>query len=240
LAGTIVAGGAEAQAADAARLEAAHRALLANRDIQLALPRVEQPKPSEWLIGLRRWLDDALRPVGRFFRWLDGFLPDAPWAKIFLWSIVALVAATVLVILWRGLRRGRWEWPFRRRARAVQVAAAPEEEAPWMPAEAPARAWLEEADILARDGRYAEAIHHLLLRSVDDIASRRPRLVRPALTSRELAAAGSLPGGARALFSRIAAMVERSLFGGCAVDAGDWDAARGAYRDLVLPGAWKA
>jgi hypothetical protein len=238
LAGAKVAGGAEVQAVDAARLEAAHRALLADRDIQFTLDRAQQPKPPEWLTALLRGLGHALRPVGRFFRWIDGFLPDAPWAKIFLWGVIALAALTLLVILWRGLRQGRWEWPFRRRRAHTSVDATPEEA--WTPGEAPAREWLDEADALAARGLYAEAIHHLLLRSVEDIGKRRPRLVRPALTSRELAAASVVPSAARELFSRIAAMVERSLFGGRAVDAGDWATARGAYADFVLPHAWKA
>ena len=68
----------------------------------------------------------------------------------------------------------------------------------------------------------------------------RPRLVRPALTSRELAAAEAVPPVARDLFSRIARLVERSLFGGRAVDAGDWSTARAAYADFVLPGTWRA
>jgi hypothetical protein len=231
-----VAGEAQAQAA-AARLEAAHRALRADSDIQFRLERFEQPKPPEWLVHFLRWLGKGLRPVGRFFRWIDSFLPDAPWAKIVLWTLLAAAAVTLLVVLWHGLRNGRWQWPYRRR-RHVSVAAAEEEE--WRPEEAPARAWLEEADRLAGEGRYAEAIHHLLLRSVEDIAKRRPRLVRPALTSRELAAAGAVPAGARGLFAGIAAMVERSLFGGRGVAAADWDAARGAYADFVLPKAWKA
>ncbi|MBV9930054.1 MAG: DUF4129 domain-containing protein [Alphaproteobacteria bacterium] len=232
-----MAGEAQAQAAAAAKLEAAHRALTADPDVQFQLQRVEPPRPPEWLLHFLHALGKALRPVGRFFRWVDSFLPDAPWAKIFLWAVIALAAATLLLILWRGLRHARWEWPYRRR-RLATVAAAEDEE--WRPEEAPARAWLEEADRLAGEGRYAEAIHHLLLRSVEDIARRRPRLVRPALTSRELAAAGAVPEAARGLFAGIAASVERSLFGGRAVGAADWDAARGAYADFVLPRAWKA
>jgi hypothetical protein len=136
------------------------------------------------------------------------------------------------------LRDGRWAWPFRRRA--IRSADADGEDEAWQPAEAPARAWLDEADALAARGHYADAIHHLLLRSVEDIARRRPRVVRPALTSRELARAGAIPDAARDLFARIAAMVERSLFGGRAVEAADWHDARGAYADFVLPRAWKA
>ena len=132
--------------------------------------------------------------------------------------------------------------------RRVAAAAAPprsvavpvEEEESWAPEAAPARSWLREADALAAQGRYAEAVHHLLFRSIEDIGRRRPRLVRPALTSRELAAAEALPPPARSLFARIAGLVERSLFGGRPVEAGDWTAARSAYADLVLPGTWRA
>lgn len=232
-----MAGAAQAQAVDAARLEAAHRALRADPDIQFQLQRVEQPKPPEWLIQFLRWLGHVLRPVGRLFRWIDSFLPAAPWAKIFLWAVLAVAAVTLAIALWRGLREGRWEWPYRKR-RPPRL-AEPEEEA-WTPEAAPAREWLAEADALAAAGRYGEAIHHLLLRSVEDIAKRRPRLVRPALTSRELAAATGMPAAARDLFARIAALVERSLFGGRPVGLGEWDTARGAYADFVLPRAWKA
>ena len=227
----------EAQGEAAARLEAAHRALRADPDIQFQLQRVEEPTPPEWLIQFLRWLGRGLRPIGRFFRWVDSFMPDVAWAKILLWTVLAVAAVTLVVVLWRGLRGGRWEWPWRRRRLAR---AEPAEETEWRPEEAPARAWLEEADRLAGEGLYAQAIHHLLLRSVDDIAKRRPRLVRPSLTSRELAVAGAVPSAARDLFARIAAMVERSLFGGRAVDAADWDTARTAYADFVLPRAWKA
>ena len=79
----------------------------------------------------------------------------------------------------------------------------------------------------------------LLIRSIDDIARRRPRAVRPALTSRELSEADAVPPAARRLFAGIAALVERSLFGARAVDASDWASARAAYQDFALPQAWR-
>jgi hypothetical protein len=133
------------------------------------------------------------------------------------------------------LRHGIWRLP-RRRSLAEPVAVADEE---WTPDAAPVRAWLREADALAAERRYAEAAHSLLIRSVEDMARRRPRLVRPALTSRELAASPDVPVPARALFSDIAALVERSLFGGRAVAADDWQVARAAYTDYALPQAWR-
>jgi hypothetical protein len=163
-------------------------------------------------------------------------MPDAPYARILLWTVLVAAALGFVIMVYRRIREGEWRLPGRRRP--VGVEAEAEEEA-WAPEAAPARSWLREADALAAEGRYAEAVHHLLFRSIEDIGRRRPRLVRPALTSRELAAAEALPPPARSLFSRIAGLVEHSLFGGRAVEAADWTEARSAYADLVLPGTWR-
>lgn len=175
--------------------------------------------------------------MARFFQWIGSFMPDAPYARIFLWAMLAVAALALAAAVYQRVRYGEWRLPRRRRATAVEP--GPEEET-WISETAEVRSWLREADALAAEGRYAEAVHHLLFRSVEDIGRRRPKLVRPALTSRELAAAEALPPPARSLFARIAALVERSLFGGRAVGAGDWSAARAAYADLVLPGTWRA
>ena len=81
-------------------------------------------------------------------------------------------------------------------------------------------------------------MHLLLYRSVDDISDRRPGLVRPAMTSRELAGAHDLPTVARHAFSRIARAVEISLFGGRAIDEGAWKECRSAYAELTVPQNW--
>jgi hypothetical protein len=101
-----------------------------------------------------------------------------------------------------------------------------------------ARALLSEADALAAEGRFAEAVHLLLYRSVEDIEGRRPGLVKPAMTSRDLAEARDLPGVARDAFSRIARAVEISLFGGRSIDAGAWQQCRSAYAELTVPKNW--
>jgi len=218
-------------------LAAAHAALKADSSIQFTLQlEPPPPEPPRWLRDAAKWLVEALRPVGRLFDWISGFMPDAPYARIFLWTVLAIAAAALALTVYRRLRYG--EWRLLRRRRAVAVEPGAEEE--WAPDAAPARSWLREADALAADGRYAEAVHHLLFRSIEDIGRRRPKLVRPALTSRELAAAEALPPPARSLFARISGLVERSLFGGRPVDSGDWTAARAAYADLVLPGTWRA
>ncbi|HEX4737531.1 MAG TPA: DUF4129 domain-containing protein [Allosphingosinicella sp.] len=176
--------------------------------------------------------------MGRFLDWIGSFMPSAPYARILLWTVLVIAALALIFMVVERIRLGRWRLPWRRRATGVDAGA--EEEAQWAPEAAPARSWLQEADALAARGLYAEAVHHLLFRSVEDIARRRPRVVRPALTSRELAAAEAIPAAARDLFARIARLVERSLFGGRPVAEPDWSAARAAYADFVLPGSWRA
>lgn len=232
-------GGSSHEAVTAAdRFAAAHAALKADTSIQFTLqPAPKPPAPPQWLVDFAHWLGHVLRPIGRFFRWISSFMPDAPYARIFLWTILAAAAAMLVWVVYLRLRDGVWRLPRRKRATTAMVET---EEDAWAPDAAPVRAWLREADLMAEQGRYAEAVHHLLFRSIEDIAKRRPRLVRPALTSRELAEADAIPGPARELFAGIARLVERSLFGGRPVNAEDWGSARAAYADFTLPGTWRA
>jgi hypothetical protein len=199
-------------------------------------PAPQPPKPPAWLREFFDWLGHLLAPVGRFLAWIFSFFPGGPIAQILLWTVIAVGAGALLWALFNRLKHGEWTLRLPRRA-AVNELAAEEE---WAPEETASRSWLEEADALAREGRFAEAIHHLLFRSIEDIARKRPALVRPALTSRELAASQTIPGGARDLFAGIARLVERSLFGGRPVGEPDWLQARESYSGFALPSAWRA
>jgi hypothetical protein len=216
----------------------AHQALKADRSIQVNLtPPDPPPQPPKWLKDFLEWLDWVLQPVEKFFDWIGSLMPEAPLARYLLWTALAVAATVLLALLYHRVRHGEWRLPWGRRE---PLALIPVEEEQWRPEAAPVRSWLEEADALAAEGRFAEAIHHLLLRSIEDIARRRPRLVRPALTSRELATSNGIPSSARELFAAIARLVERSLFGGRDVGAADWDLARTAYADFALARAWQA
>lgn len=217
-----------------ARLTEAYRSLRADPAVQFHLVKAPPPPTAPgWLRRLGHWIADLFRPLGRAIAWINRHMPDAPYARILLWSVLALVLAGLIWLVVARLRGGAWQWPYRRR-RATDIA----ENERWMPEPAPARRWLDEADALAARGAYAEAAHHLLLRSIEDIERRRPRLVHPALTSRDIAADHALPPRARTIFGGIATLVERSLFGGRAVSADDWNEARAAYADFALAKAW--
>ena len=232
-------GGTAQQVATATdRFSAAHAALKADPTVQFTLSRAPPPpQPPAWIEPFFKWLGHVFAPIGRFFAWIDSFFPDWPFARIFLWSVLAVVVALIAWGVYQRVRYGEWRLPRRIGLRATAVAV---EEDDWAPDAAPVREWLREADAMAAAGRYAEAVHHLLFRSIEDIARRRPKLVRPALTSRELSASDALPPPARDLFAGIARLVERSLFGGRDVDLTDWTGARAAYADFALPGTWRA
>lgn len=243
--GASVAGdNAQAAAAAAQRLHDAHQALRADPNTQFVLDAPPPPAPPPaWLKSVAdffEWLGKLFKPIGTFLDWISGFMPNIAWVRFLLWGVIiaALVAVIAMIVI--RLRGGEWRMPWkRRRARSVAVDRNVGEDE-WIPDAAQGRAWLEEADRLAAEGRYAEAVHHLLFRSIEDLQRRRPLVVRPALTSRELAAAQGVPANARTLFARIALHVERSLFGGREVGADDWQAARADYADFALAKVWAA
>ena len=226
----------------AQKLAEAHRALRADPSIQFAItPPPPPPPPPAWLKSVAsffEWLGNLLGPVGRVFDWISSFMPNAPYARILLWGVIAIALAALVWLIVERVRTGEWRMP-RKRARAAKAVAIEAEEDAWLPDAAKGRAWLDEADALAAQGLYAQAVHHLLFRSIEDIQRLRPQIVRPALTSRELAAAPGIPGSARALFAGIARYVERSLFGGRDVSVDDWQTARASYADFALPGTWR-
>jgi len=170
----------------------------------------------------------------------------------FVWRPQALGQLTLLrfrefvrepeALFWGGLVIGAALiiWFVVREVLALRRRRRPEAVAPadWRPDVGAARALLDEADALAAAGRFGEAIHLLLFRSIDDIAGRRPGLLRPALTSRDIAALDQMPGEARSAFGRIAQEVERSFFGGRSVAADDFTRARQDYEVFAFSEGW--
>jgi hypothetical protein len=169
---------------------------------------------------LAKWLDSVLsRLFGPIGEWLG-----ASWPVVRI-VLIALAAAATAAMLWFWLIR-----PLRG-ARRRRTGPA---DAEWAPDRKAAAALLADADRLAGEGRFAEATHLLLQRSVHQIAESRPEWLHPASTAREIAALPMLPEPARHAFGVIAGRVERSLYALRALDAADWQAARGAYADFAL------
>jgi hypothetical protein len=200
------------------------QSLRADGDIQYgplppAKPR-EPPTVPEWLKDFAQWLSkllhDLFSPIGEQL--------GLSWPMMRALGI-GLGVLIVLAILWFWVIRPLLD--ARRPGGAEQV---PE----WAPDHAAAAALLADADRLAAEGRYGEAAHLLLQRSVHHIAEARPDWLEPASTAREIAVLPMLPDRARQAFAAISTRVERSLFALRALDVADWQAARAAYADFAL------
>lgn len=175
----------------------------------------EVPEPPWWLQKLGEWLAEMFAPAGRFLA--------ESW-PVLKWVLLALAIAAVAFFLYQLIA------PLIERTRSN--GAGDHEE--WLPRREDALALLEDADRLAAEGRFDEAAHMLLQRSVSQIADARPDWVEPSTTAREIAALPALSETARTAFSAISTRVERSLFALRSLGADDWQTARDAYTEFAL------
>lgn len=195
----------------------AHAGLVGRDDIQFSLPRYIAPKAPEWLKAVEHFFHNYGKPID-WFVWIAG-------------------GAILLAVLYYLIKTyGPTLLAWRPKPKAAAPDAPPEE---WRPTAVEARKLLEESDALAATGDYAQAVHLILLRSIQDIDERRPKLVRPTLTSREISRLPDLPFAARGAFVSIAQTVERALFAGHPVGAEEFARARAQYADFAFPQAWR-
>lgn len=207
--GLVVAAGQTAEQ----KLVLAHKALLKTPGLQFDFAGPPPPeKPPAWLEPLLNFLV-SLGPV----------------LKYVFWGGLAVGAALIIYFIARELVPETW---FRKRRAVTPVVD-------WRPEPGKARALLEDADQLAAAGKFEEAIHILLFRSIDDLVTRRPGAVSPALTSRDIAGLDVLPGEARAAFTRLAQAVERTFFGGRPAQADEYGDARRDYEAFAFAEGWR-
>ena len=194
------------------KLDAAHQALLKTKGIQFDFAAQKIEPPPDWFTELLRSLAVL-----------------APLLQVVFWGGLIL---GLLLIAWFVIREFAPETAFfRRRAKTPAT--------DWRPEPQMARALLDDADRLAGEGRYGEAIHLLLFRSIDELAGRRPGAVKPALTSRDIARLETLPAGAREAFARLALAVETSFFGGRPAGADAFGRARADYEAFAFAEGWR-
>ncbi len=197
--------------------------LRADGSYQLDLPAIQPPPPPP------SWM----RRIGDFLEWLGG---DGQWLAHTAAAFLAGIALLFILYLTVPAIRDGVDRLFRRGKRDDGANA----ETVWQPDHGAAHDLLAEADALAAAGRFAEAAHLLLGRSLEDIASRRPGLLRPAYTARAIRSLEEIPAAARDCLSGIVTVVERGIWARRPVDADDWREARSAYEGFVFGPHWKA
>jgi hypothetical protein len=197
--------------AAADKLAEAHRALLKTRGIQFDFDKATPPERPPWLDPLLKVLE-AIAPVLKYVLWIG----------------LAAGALFLVYVILRELLPDLWP---KKRTRVALV--------DWRPSEDAARELLDDADALAQQGRFEEAIHLLLFRSIDDLARRRPGRVKPALTSRDIAALEAMPDDARTAFARLAQAVETTFFGGRPGGEAAFGEARRDYEAFAFAEGWR-
>ena len=150
-----------------------------------------------------------------------------PWlAKALFWIMVAGVATLVAFFLYNlaaDLIRNRGAFK-RNRARGAE---APERvETPRAEARPVDHRSLAEADDLAAQGRFSEAIHLLLLVALDRLHRELGLRVAPAMTGREVLHLPSLPDATVGPLTRMVQVSEINHFGGRHAEAPDYQSCR--------------
>ncbi len=148
-----------------------------------------------------------------------------PVAHIASWLLWILLAGVLVVgLLWLAQ-----QW---RGGEAAQVDLAATTPGTGSPAPPPVRP-LGEADVLAETGRYADAIHVLLLAAIREMAQRLSLRIPDSDTSREVLGAAPVGAAGRDALGRLVRAVELTRFGDAAADADDYARCLSHYRRFV-------
>src|SRR5262245_46794733 len=128
---------------------AAHDALLADPTLQFDLDTAaipQQEPPPDWI-----------RAIADFIEFI------APALNYIFWAGLAFIAAFSLYAIVKEIAGGEWAWAKKEKPKPVEI-ATPQ----FRPTVERAKALLEEADRLAREGKFAEAVRIILHHSIDD------------------------------------------------------------------------
>ncbi len=209
------------QIVDQTRLDRLLEGYRADEDLQTERP--------EWVPEARETRPQKPRRSNAFAQWLASFFSatGSVFGYLLLAAIILAIAAALYFIFGESLT-------LRRRQKPEKVAPTLSEVPDLRPQQAAAMTLLEDADALAAAGRFAEAVHLLLFRSIDDIQQKQQGSIARSLTAREIGRLETLPGRVRKALLPIITIVERSFFGGRKVDEAGWKTARASYHDFAF------
>lgn len=177
----------------------------------------------------RREPNPILKAIGDFFAWLFG-----TFSGLFKFILIGAIAAAILYALWYMFRDVVGvPWLRRKQADEPDMSDINDDR----PARGEAVALLEQADALAAQGKFAEAVHLLLFRSIEDLRETRSGGVPQSLTAREIQSLSDVSARARQALAPIIRIVENSFFGGRNVDRDGWQTARSSYEAFAFGGA---
>ena len=219
----------ELRPVDTSELDAIITAYASDETLQKERP-VFEPEPRAPTERRERRSNPIIEAIGDFFAMIFDAIGGA--ASYVLGAILfgAIAYALFLMfgdgVLLRGKEKQSEDGP--------DISVAPD----LRPDAGAAQALLEDADALAAQGRFAEAVHMLLFRSIGDIQAKLDGGVPRSLTAREIGMLSRLPDTVRRALSPIIRIVERSFFGGQAVDEDGWRTARASYQDFAFGEAW--
>lgn len=155
-----------------------------------------------------------------------GFL--GPIFQLIFYGLLTLAVVYILYLILNTIIATR-----RSTVKADKTAETPDIPA-YQPDAETARVLIDDADSLAAQGKFAEAVHILLFRSIQDIEDKRPHHVKRSLTSREIASLSILSPKARNVFSQIGKLVEKSFFGGGLLSMEDYELSKAAYKAFAF------
>lgn len=206
------------------RLDQALAAYETDDQLQRTRPPAKADVPFE--PPTRRPPNPFLQAIADFFRAIGGVLGYALAGLVF----IAILAGLYMMF-------GE-QLALRRRQKPKPSGPDLSVQNDFQPGAVRARALLDEADALAAEGCFDEAVHLLLFRSIHDIQERTRGVIRQSFTAREIGTLDVLPGPVRATLFPIIQIVERSFFGGRKVNEAGWRDARAAYQDFAFGSAW--
>jgi len=216
------------------RIESARQRVLGS-DYQPQLPRYEhgdEPVGSGGeVVDPRRksgaWQDARRRANGRVNgddeRWVDTRTEQhqpqqmSGLMEMVMWGLLIVLA--VLFVVWVGSELTKYGGD-------AEVAASESQVAMQAAVDAIIEKPLGDADELARRGEYAEAIHTLLLRTLQELVKSAAVRVAPAMTSREILARVPLLADARDALAGLINAVEITHFGDEPANAADYQRCR--------------
>jgi len=199
--------------------DAAFQAMKRDDKLQFDLPPPPEPPKLDWL--------------ERFFAGVANFLQAImPILEV----IFYLGLGAIILFILQAIAKVIYETRFKSAPKKVVEAAPPPL---YTPDQEQARILLDEVDALAAEGRYREAVHELLFRSIQDIDIHRPNTIRRSLTSREIASLEILTPTTRKAFATIGDVVETSYFGGKTIGQNEFDICRAAYAQFAEKTAWQ-